>query len=281
VEWSALVRITMAVLVLQAVAWFYTARRPNLNIVATVRGLSQLLVFTPAAAALSYAVVSTAGPSWDATFLAWDRALGLDWLAYLAFVNANPELGYVMNLAYRSLLPQIIIVFVALGFSGRLRELREYVLAFVLAGTATVLISAALPAMAMFVHLGLTHGDFPNLSPAAAFVHVEHIKGLRDGSLRVIPIGEMEGIITFPSFHAALGLILARALWSVPLLRWPGVALNALLIAATPVDGGHYFVDVIAGAAIAGAAILAARWATRAASDRSVAHHAAPVLANT
>ncbi len=44
VEWSALVRITMAVLVLQAVAWFYTARRPNLNIVATVRGLSQLLV---------------------------------------------------------------------------------------------------------------------------------------------------------------------------------------------------------------------------------------------
>ena len=47
-------------------------------------------------------------------------------------------------------------------------------------------------------------------------------------------------------------------------LRWSGMTLAALTIAATPVDGGHYLVDVIAGLAIAlvgiTIAVRAVRW---------------------
>ena len=79
------------------------------------------------------------------------------------------------------------------------------------------------------------------------------------------------GLITFPSFHAALGVIFARAFWSVPWLRWPALAVNLLMIAATPVNGGHYFVDVAAGGAVACVAIWAAerlqRVSTRAVVD--------------
>jgi membrane-associated phospholipid phosphatase len=60
-----------------------------------------------------------------------------------------------------------------------------------------------------------------------------------------------EGIITFPSLHAALGLIFALALWPDRVLRWFSLALNLLMIVATPIDGSHYFVDVFAGLAIA------------------------------
>ena len=69
----------------------------------------------------------------------------------------------------------------------------------------------------------------------------------------------MEGIITFPSYHAALAIVLGWALWQVAWLRWPGVVVNGLVVAATPIDGGHYFVDVFAGAVIAALAIAAAR----------------------
>ncbi|MGT2485812.1 phosphatase PAP2 family protein [Methylobacterium oryzae CBMB20] len=41
--------------------------------------------------------------------------------------------------------------------------------------------------------------------------------------------------------------------------RIPALLVNGLLIAATPIDGGHYFVDVIAGLIIAALAICAAR----------------------
>jgi membrane-associated phospholipid phosphatase len=115
-----------------------------------------------------------------------------------------------------------------------------------------------MPAMAMYVHLGLQPADFPNLSPAAAYVHVEHIHGLRDGTLRALNLSAAEGIITFPSYHAALAIIFLVGFWSVPLLRWPGVALNLALLAGTPIDGGHYFVDLGAGIAIALVSILAA-----------------------
>jgi membrane-associated phospholipid phosphatase len=133
-------------------------------------------------------------------------------------------------------------------------------MAMILAALASILISGMVPAMAMFVQLGLDPAvDFPNLDPAAAFVHVADLEGLRAGTLRVISLRHVEGIITFPSFHAALGVIFARAFWASRWTRWPGLALNGVLIAATPIDGGHYFVDVIAGVIIAGLAIAAAR----------------------
>jgi hypothetical protein len=42
-------------------------------------------------------------------------------------------------------------------------------------------------------------------------------------------------------------------------LRPVVVVVNGAMLAATPINGGHYFVDVIAGIAIAVAAIAAAR----------------------
>jgi membrane-associated phospholipid phosphatase len=75
--------------------------------------------------------------------------------------------------------------------------------------------------------------------------------GLRDGSFRLVMASGSEGIITFPSLHAALAVILIAAFWPVPIARWVSAVVNALMLAATPIDGSHYFVDVLAGIAIA------------------------------
>ena len=37
----------------------------------------------------------------------------------------------------------------------------------------------------------------------------------------------------------------------MPVLRWIGAAINTLMLVSIPVDGGHYFIDVLAGLAIA------------------------------
>jgi membrane-associated phospholipid phosphatase len=68
-----------------------------------------------------------------------------------------------------------------------------------------------------------------------------------------------QGIITFPSLHAALALIITVALWPIPILRWVTIAINTLMLVSIPVDGGHYFIDVLAGLAIASASIVAAK----------------------
>jgi membrane-associated phospholipid phosphatase len=66
-----------------------------------------------------------------------------------------------------------------------------------------------------------------------------------------------EGIITFPSLHAALGVLFPAALWRVSGVRWIALGLNSLLLMATPAYGSHYVIDVIAGILVAAACWIA------------------------
>ena len=83
--------------------------------------------------------------------------------------------------------------------------------------------------------------------------------GLRDGTYRQVMAIGSEGIITFPSLHAALAVILIAAFWPLPIARWLGAGVNSLMLAATPIDGSHYLIDVLAGTALAILCLAAAR----------------------
>jgi len=82
--------------------------------------------------------------------------------------------------------------------------------------------------------------------------------GVRDGSIINISRLAPTGLVTFPSFHAASAVLLAWALWHIPYLRYPGLALNAMMLAATPLYGSHFLTDVLAGAITAAVAIATA-----------------------
>jgi len=263
-HWNSLLLPGAFVAVLAAAAFVYRHRRPDEKIVAMVVALQQLVLFTCLGILLSYMVAARGGAYWDARFQAWDSTLGLDWRAYLDFVDARPLLGRVYSLAYASLMPQMIAVILALGFAGRLLALRTVALAAIISGTATILLSGVMPGVANFVYLGLGPQDYPNLHPAAAFVHVGDLTALRDGTLRTVSLESMQGIITFPSYHAALATVFAWGFWRSPgWVRWPGLALAALTLLSTPIDGGHYFVDTFAGIALGALGLAAAPFLAR------------------
>lgn len=235
-------------------AWFYRTQRGELKLADAIECTGQMTGFMAVGALLSYLVATLGFPLQDAAFQAADRSLGLDWLAYLKAVDVRPWLGALFAVAYASFIPQVLLLIVLLSFTGRGEAARIMVLAMIISGVVTIVISGFVPAMAMFVHLGLGPADYPNLSPGASFVHVADMQALRAGAPFTIDIGKAEGIITFPSYHAALGLLMLMAACSHRWLRWPFIVLNLTMIAATPIDGGHYFVDVLAGLVIAFAA---------------------------
>lgn len=219
----------------------------------------QMVVFLVFGALLSYQVATLGFPFQDRAFHAADLSLGLDWLAYLKAVDERPWLGALFTFAYASFMPQAIVLITVLSFSGEGTRIRVVVLAMMIAGLFTILISGFLPAMAMFVHLGLSPADYPNLNPAASFVHVADMAGLRSGAPFRLDLMRAEGIITFPSYHAALGMLLLIGPATSRWVRWPFWFLNLTMIAATPIDGGHYFIDVAAGLGIAVASYFLAR----------------------
>jgi membrane-associated phospholipid phosphatase len=124
-------------------------------------------------------------------------------------------------------------------------------LAFVLTVMATVVISVFLPATGAYAFLGLSPSDYRHLHPVDDFDHMRHLPLLREGKMRVLEIGQLTGIVTFPSFHAAGAILYLWALWAI--------ICNVLLLLSTPIDGGHYFIDVVAGVSLAILSILAVR----------------------
>lgn len=244
---------------LLAVMRFYTTVRPDARVVATLVAMIQLIVFTACGATLSYAVTTLPTPLWDATFDRWDQALGLDWRGYLAFVQAHPLLGRVEEPAYASIMPQMAALIVALGLSGRLGACRLFVATVILSGLVCITVPAAMPALGAYVGLQITPVSYDGLDVASGFLFVPVIEALRAGTLHVVSLHHALGLVTFPSYHAALGVIFAWGWSRMPWLRWPGIAVNLLLIASTPIYGGHYFVDVLAGFAVAVVSLVGLR----------------------
>ena len=99
---------------------------------------------------------------------------------------------------------------------------------------------------------------------------------LRSGAFRDFVVAQAEGLTAFPSFHTIMALLFAFAFRGT-FLRWPAFALGALTIFATPVMGGHYFVDLLGGVAVFAITALALRHMGM--LDEPAAAASAPLLA--
>ena len=269
-KWSSALPGLTILAFLLALAWFYRRWRPEPRIASALDTFAQLMAFSAIGATLSYVAATADRPLWDAAFLSWDRALGLEWPAYLAFVNARPWLAHCYAIAYNSIEFQMFVLLVVLPVSGLVRGANEFVMTFIITALLTILVSALMPASDMYVTFAVRNGqDISNLMNTFVFAHLhdlnalragtKDLNALRAGTKHVIDLGKMKGIVTFPSFYAALGLLFVGAFWRSRWLRWPGLLVNAIMIASAPIDGGHYFVDILAGMALAGMCITVVR----------------------
>jgi membrane-associated phospholipid phosphatase len=259
IEWRTFAAPALVCAVLAGTGWFYRRWRSDLRLASGLNSTAQVIAFAAVGAPLSYLAASANLPLQDHAFDIIDRALGLDWRGLLGWMNSQSALHPLFVLPYLSFTMQASITVLALAFSNRLLHLRTFTLAFMLSAIVCIAISAILPAEGTWGFYQLTPADYPAIVPATREIHLPIFHGLRDGSLRLLTGMTSEGIITFPSFHAALGVIFIVGLWPVPVLRWIGAVVNGLMILATPVDGGHYFIDVFAGIAIAVLCLVAAR----------------------
>lgn len=238
----------------------YRHVRGRADLAAMFIAMAHMILFTAAGSILSYILSAHGGEMmWDARLAKWDAKLGFDWHAYMAFIDSEPTLAALYALAYKSLIPQIIMLVCALGFRNDIRAMRIAILAAMLCGLITIILSALMPALGNLAYFGVVPDAYANIDPRAGYIHIDQVNALRDGSLRIIDLATAEGIITFPSYHAGLAMVTLWGFARVPLLRIIGVPIAALTILATPVDGGHYLVDVLAGLAIALLSIAAAR----------------------
>jgi len=234
--------------------------RRDPRIAATTPFCALLLTFQAAAATLSYLVVSTNAPLVDAPLDAWDRALGFDWLALQTWLQAHTVTQALLHVAYASGLLQLVFVVMFLGLTGRRERLEAFMLLFIAATLLTIAASGVFPAAGAWKFYAVSGPVVASFDLSS----LTHFEPLRDGTLRDIALESMQGLISIPSLHSAMAVLLVYAVRATRIVAPVFIALDLAMLASTPIDGGHYLIDVLAGVALASALIaLSRRQATR------------------
>jgi len=242
---------------------FYERVRKDNRLAAMLIGTSFLLGMSASFSVLNYLLLTVAGPRIDVALASADRALGVDWPAMMATVAQHPRLNGVLQLVYVSVLPQIALLIVALGWRGRY----ELIYSLCIAVSAGAAISIALwtiaPSFGAFSVYELPAGAARHMVLALDGRYANQLVALLAHGPGHIAPTDTKGLIGFPSYHAVLALLVVWYARDFVLVRWLAVGINSVVLVATPIQGGHHVVDVIAGFAVAAAALLLAHKVVR------------------
>ena len=80
--------------------------------------------------------------------------------------------------------------------------------------------------------------------------------------MHTVDLGLLRGLVSVPSFHTAAAILYIVVAWPMARLRWPVLVVNLCMLLATPVEGTHYLMDMLGGAAVAGVSLSAVGWIT-------------------
>jgi hypothetical protein len=221
--------------------------------------IAHIVLITVIMTPLTYVAASLNFPLQDANLLAADRAMGLHWATYVHFVDRHAVLANWLNYAYTMIRWPIFAIPVFLAAKGRYERIEEFTFAFGVALIATTIISAIVPAIGVYQQIGLDPAALQHIDARPYLAQLHDLPPTRAGVLRQLDLVGLAGIVTFPSFHAASALLYVWALWPVRWMRPIAIFVNSAMLAATPIDGGHYFVDIFAGFGVALAAIALSR----------------------
>ena len=204
-------------------------------------------------ACLSYVGAAADLPLRDADMIWIDRHLDFDWLAVMSALDHSPRLLDVLNGAYATFTAQLVGAAAVLVIAGRMRDLDRFFIIFACASISAEALSVLVPTLGPIWALA-DHARFTNL-PTLGRTTAEIVLALRDKTLGTIDFEAVNGIISFPSMHAAVAIIVPYTLrWNSRLFA-PIAALNAVMLASAVPSGNHYVADVIAGVAVAALAI--------------------------
>lgn len=220
-------------------------RAPKLlRLYAMVEGSIVFLLSSSPILVICYAAQTFGFPLRDDVYRAADLALGFDGAAIITWVGGHPLLCRGMKFLYDLFFPAMFAAIAAGAYYGSALEVAERTaISITLAFLVSAGLSSVLPAYGYGASLT------PDLIEAVATgaTPVAQLDALRDGSMRILDLGEVGGIITFPSMHWALAIILLRTTFPVRWLFIAAVPVSLGFMGTALVQGAHYLADVFAG----------------------------------
>lgn len=222
------------------------------NIGVTLICTSLLILFSNLGAIFNYLMLHLIGNSVDQYLADIDALLfNFNWLAYIEWFSNFPVAVSILSYFYNSSLPQVVILILLLGFSGRHIRLWQFILCLVISASITIFIWTLLPSFGtLYLY------QIPDLIESKIDLFVENSYGselirLAEASQVYISPMNIKGLIAFPSYHTIMALSVCYAAAPFPRpFRLLVYAINALVIVSVPLHGGHHLIDLVAAVVV-------------------------------
>jgi membrane-associated phospholipid phosphatase len=202
-----------------------------------------------------YLATATNKPLFDSNIAAIDGALGFDWLAVVQALNSSSIMASILMFAYSAIGLLMIGLLFLLALSSDADALMEFIALIAVSSVLTGFLMMAFPTAGAYAFYTPPHEAYSNFTGMGGLSHLQTLAALRSGSPFVFHINKVMGLVSFPSFHCALGIIMAYSCRRTYWLLAPIGVLVAIMIPATIPEGGHHLTDAIAGILIGLASI--------------------------
>jgi hypothetical protein len=216
----------------------HAGRRMAETLAAVILFLALIQITAP----MQYGAIALGRPFVDGWLDRIDRLLGIDVELITAWTAQYPWLISSLNAAYETLGPQLFVPLFILPIAGDRQALWEYMWHLHTSLIGALVCLALWPTVYVFTYQGFA----PLVSPAMVESCMAQLWALHSGQFHTLTLQDMQGLISFPSFHTAAAIAVT---WSLrrrsPWIWAPIALLNVGLVSATVLLGLHYVTDLI------------------------------------
>ncbi len=225
----------------------YLRLRPNARLAEMLAYVMLWLVFSAAAAVMTYLAASLAYPLQDSFYRHADIWLHFDLRAVTLMLQSSSLVWRALNADYFSLLFQISVTVLWLAHTRTRGRNAAFLAGAIMSFLVCCIISGILPA------IGPSQVENPSLTGPPSYV--TDILAMRSGLPVSKTVEGLEGIICFPSYHSVLAVLI---IWSHRRLAtfWPMMVINLAMLVSVPSVGNHYLTDLLGGFAAVCASIV-------------------------
>lgn len=242
---------------------FYDRVRQSPPIAAVFFGTAFLISFSASFSVMNYLLLTVAHTRIDAFLAHVDVMLGVDWPAMMRAVALHPLSNLILHVTYISVLPQLALVILCLGWMENAAEIHRFCLALAIGAAICIAFWTAFPSFGAFSVYDLPSALSSRLNLELNTQYARELEALLSKGPGYITPHELRGLIGFPSYHAAMAMLAVWYARSLRYLCWPLLAWNLVVLVATPVHGGHHVIDVLAGIGVAALSVALTAWIAR------------------
>jgi len=235
---------------MMACGYFYRIKERSERIASSMICTGIFVAFTACISFFNYLMLPLSNGPYDSYLTQIDALLGYHWPSVMAWAADHVMLSNILKYAYTTTMPQMAILIVVLGLTGRAYDMHMLMTSVTITATLSVCFWGVFPTLGAKSLYDLPPEIWAAVQPMVDLEYTNYLKDVAINGPGFITPSEVRGLIAFPSFHAVLAFTAMYAARNVKYLAPIFLVLNLLILPATFIHGGHHLVDLPAGFAM-------------------------------